>query len=63
LPELQKHLIALYPHAEVYTFKGEGHFPYVNDAAEYNKILEKFFNEPEPVIDSISVNSDDDLNQ
>ncbi len=42
-PELRKEIKELYPKAQVYTFHNEGHFPYINAADEYNKILQEFF--------------------
>jgi len=41
--ELRKKIKELYSDAEVYTFHNEGHFPYINAADEYNKVLRKFF--------------------
>ena len=35
---------ATYPSATIITLPGAGHFPYLNRAAEYTKILEEFFN-------------------
>ena len=43
LPELQQKLKELYVEAQVYTFKDEGHFPYVNAAEEYNSRIQQFF--------------------
>jgi len=42
---MRKELKELYPEAEVYTFHNAGHFPYVNAAGEYNKVLKVFLNE------------------
>lgn len=41
---LRKEIKDLYPDAQVFTFHNEGHFPYINAAKEYNKILREFFN-------------------
>ena len=43
-PELRKEIKNLYTDAEVFTFHNEGHFPYINAAEEYNKVLREFFN-------------------
>ena len=43
-PELRKEIKNLYTDAEVFTFHNEGHFPYINAAVEYNKVLREFFN-------------------
>ncbi len=44
---LREKLKELYDlHTEVYTFNGGGHFPYINRAAEYNRILDRFFSKP-----------------
>ena len=40
--KLRKQLKELYPEAEVYTFHSAGHFPYLNAADEYNKVLKTF---------------------
>ena len=45
---LRQQLKELYPDAEVYTFHNEGHFPYINVAAEYNKVLKRFLERPNP---------------
>lgn len=42
LPELQKSLKELYPEAQVYTFSGKGHFPYLNDPQQYTEVLRAF---------------------
>ena len=42
-PQLRKEIKELYADAEVHTFHNEGHFPYINAAEEYNKVLSKFF--------------------
>ncbi len=41
---LREEIKVLYPDAEVYTFHNEGHFPYINAADEYNRVLKEFFN-------------------
>ncbi len=44
VPEaLRKELMALYPGAQVFTFRNKGHFPYLNDAETYNAVLTDFF--------------------
>ena len=43
-PGLRKEIKDLYPDAQVFTFHNEGHFPYINAAKEYNKVLREFFN-------------------
>ena len=40
---LRTEIKQLYPDAKVYTFHNEGHFPYINAAEEYNKVLREFF--------------------
>ncbi len=40
--QLRKQLKKLYPDARVYTFHNKGHFPYLNAADEYNRVLETF---------------------
>jgi pimeloyl-ACP methyl ester carboxylesterase len=42
--ELRKDLKNVYHDAKVYTFHKEGHFPYINAAGQYNKVLMDFFN-------------------
>ena len=42
LPELRTKLKAQYPMAQVHTFHQKGHFPYINDPAEYNAVLREF---------------------
>ncbi len=37
--ELREELVRLYPTAEVYTFHGAGHFPYLNRPDEYTALL------------------------
>lgn len=39
---LRKELKATYPSADVHTFDGAGHFPYLNRAAEYTRIIDQF---------------------
>ena len=41
-PNLRRDLKSLYSDAEVYTFHNEGHFPYINAADEYNRVLRSF---------------------
>ncbi len=41
---LRKEIKELYPDAQIFTFHNEGHFPYINAAKEYNKVLREFFN-------------------
>ena len=41
-PVLQNKIKELYPEAEIYTFKGKGHFEYLNAADEYTKVLQGF---------------------
>ena len=43
-PILREEIKVLYPDAEIFTFHNEGHFPYINAAEEYNKVLREFFN-------------------
>ncbi len=40
---LREQLKNLYKNAAVYTFKCEGHFPYINAADEFNRTLKQFF--------------------
>ncbi len=40
---LREQLKEIYPSAEVYTFSGAGHFPYLNRSTEYTKLLTEFF--------------------
>jgi len=42
-PILRAELKTTYPSAIVHTFTGAGHFPYLNRAEEYNRILDSFF--------------------
>jgi len=44
-PELQQSLKDLYPHATVFTFKGTGHFTYLNRPEEYVEVLKGFLSE------------------
>ncbi|UCD79129.1 MAG: alpha/beta hydrolase [Desulfobacterales bacterium] len=41
---LREMLKRTYPSAEIKTLPGSGHFPYLNRADEYSKILKEFFN-------------------
>lgn len=41
--ELRENLKKSYPKAIVFTFHNEGHFPYINAANQYNKVLIDFF--------------------
>ncbi|RMG23278.1 MAG: alpha/beta fold hydrolase [Bacteroidetes bacterium] len=41
-PALREELKKLYPDAAVFTFKGEGHFPYINAAQQYNEAVKAF---------------------
>jgi pimeloyl-ACP methyl ester carboxylesterase len=41
-PELRTKIKLLYKDAAVYTFHNEGHFPYINAAETYNKVLRNF---------------------
>lgn len=43
---LREQLKATYPDAIVYTFSGAGHFPYLNRAQEYTKLLVDFLSRP-----------------
>lgn len=43
--KLREGMKGLYPATKVFTFNNEGHFPYINAADSYNKILKGFFNE------------------
>ena len=43
---LREQLKVVYPTAEVQTFSGVGHFPYLNRASEYTKILADFLARP-----------------
>ncbi len=45
-PELRQGMKELYPSAEVYTFHNKGHFPYMNDAEDYNTLIKTFFAQP-----------------
>ena len=40
---LREELKTVYPSAEVHTFSGAGHFPYLNRADEYTRIIDQFF--------------------
>lgn len=41
-PQLRQQLKELYPEAQVFTFRNKGHFPYINDREEYNKVVKAF---------------------
>lgn len=43
---LREQLKATYPNAAVHTFSGAGHFPYINRAQEYTKLLLDFLSKP-----------------
>lgn len=43
---LREQLKATYPNAAVYTFRGAGHFPYLNRAQEYTRVLLDFLSQP-----------------
>ena len=43
---LREQLKKTYPTAEVHTFSGVGHFPYLNRSTEYTKLLVDFFSRP-----------------
>lgn len=43
---LREQLKATYPNATVNTFSGAGHFPYINRAQEYTKLLLDFLSKP-----------------
>ncbi len=43
---LREQLKVTYPSAEVHTFSGVGHFPYLNRASEYTKLLADFLGMP-----------------
>lgn len=45
-PALREQLKATYPAAAVHTFTGVGHFPYLNRASEYTRLLTEFFSTP-----------------
>ena len=42
-PVLRSELKVTYPSAEVYTFNDAGHFPYLNQAEEYIRIIDELF--------------------
>ncbi|MCX8019472.1 MAG: alpha/beta hydrolase [Chitinophagaceae bacterium] len=42
---LREKLKKLYYNADIFTFKGKGHFPYLNQPEKYNEILLKFVND------------------
>lgn len=43
---LREQLKATYPDATVHTFSGAGHFPYLNRAREYTRLLVDFLSKP-----------------
>lgn len=43
---LRAQLKATYPAAAVHTFSAAGHFPYLNRAEEYTRLLDDFFSGP-----------------
>ena len=43
---LREQLKVTYPNATVYTFAGAGHFPYLNRAQEYTRLLLDFLSQP-----------------
>ncbi len=43
---LREQLKEIYPSAEVYTFSGVGHFPYLNHSEEYTGLILEFFSKP-----------------
>ena len=44
-PELRSELKTTYPSAQVHTFSGAGHFPYLNRAEEYTRIIDEFISD------------------
>ncbi|MCF6241575.1 MAG: alpha/beta fold hydrolase [Bacteroidales bacterium] len=54
-PKLRQEIKELYPDAKVYTFNNEGHFPYINAADEYNKVIKDFItdNDVKSAIESV----------
>jgi maspardin len=46
-PLLRSELKAIYPSAKVHTFSGAGHFPYLNRAEEYTRVIDQFFSASE----------------
>lgn len=42
-PVLRSELKATYPSATMHTFTGVGHFPYLNRAEEYTRLIDEFF--------------------
>ncbi len=42
--ELRDAIKSLYPEASVFTFHNAGHFPYINEAEKYNRVLQDFLN-------------------
>jgi maspardin len=43
-PELRQRLKQYYPGAKVYSFRGVGHFPYLNEPRTYNRVITEFLN-------------------
>jgi pimeloyl-ACP methyl ester carboxylesterase len=41
-PELRSRLKQAYPEAQVFTFSGKGHFPYLNEPGDYTETLSRF---------------------
>ncbi len=48
--ELRTKLKQLYPQAQVHTFHGKGHFPYINATLEYNAALKQFLSDSLKVV-------------
>lgn len=45
-PELRQRLREIYPRAKVHTFRGKGHFPYLNEPRAYNHVVADFLDKP-----------------
>ncbi len=45
-PELRQRLREIYPRARVFTFRGKGHFPYLNEPRAYNNVIADFLDKP-----------------
>lgn len=45
-PELRQRIKELYPAAKVHTFRGKGHFPYLNEPRAYNRVITEFLEKP-----------------
>lgn len=45
-PELRQRMKEIYPAAEVFTFHGKGHFPYLNETIQYDSLMRAFFGRP-----------------